>query len=101
MICLITTAFTHIPFFGVFSAKEFNPEKYYACFAEGLYELSVGNYEESLSEFKKIKGIVPEDELVDYYMWYITASVSAHKLDLCTQLSKELQEKILEPSERE
>lgn len=101
MVCLIATAFTNVPFFGVFSAKRLDPEKYYACFAGGLYELSIGNYEESLSEFKKIKGIVPEDEVVDYYMWYITASVWAHKPDLCTQLSKELQEKILEPNERE
>lgn len=101
MICLVTTAFTHIPFFGMFSSKNFNSEKYYAYFAEGLYELSIGNYDESLSKFKKIKRIVPEDELVDYYMWYMNASVWANRPDLCTKLSQELQGTILEPNEYE
>lgn len=101
IVCLFVTALTHVPFFGVFSTKKPNPEKYYAGFAEALYDFSVRNYDESLSEFKKIKKMVPDDDLIDYYIWYYDASTRAKEYDLCTKLSKELQERKTDPNEYE
>lgn len=101
MVCLFVTSLTHVPFFGVFSTKNPNPEKYYAGFAEALYDYSVRNYDESLSEFEKIKRMVPDDDLIDYYIWYSDASTRAKEYDLCKKLGRELQERKSDANEYE
>lgn len=70
--CLITP-FIGSPFGGVFSDENIQrrkEERFYEGFANGLYHLSLENYDKALKSFKRIEGCIPEEYIKEYYLWY-------------------------------
>lgn len=97
LICVIVSTFVQKPFMGIFSDKD-NRTKFYDKFAQGFYEYSIGNDQEAIQIYKEIKSYVPDDEILDYYMWYIDAASCAEDMDLVMQLQNEISEKIVSPT---
>lgn len=97
LIFIIVSTFVQKPFMGVFSDKD-NREKFYNKFAQALYEDSIGNAQEAMNIYKGIKPYVPDDEILDYYMWYIDAASWAEDMEMIMQLTDEITEKITSPT---
>lgn len=100
MVSIVVTPVIGKPFFGIL-ADNHSLQAFYDDFSKGLYQYSIGNYDGALSEYKKIKKSVPEDETLDFYLWYMDAAVRTKNLKLCAQLSKEVVQKIPNPTAEE
>lgn len=100
VICMISGSVFQKPFLGIFSDKD-NREKFYNKFAQGFYEYSIGNDQKAVKIYKSIESYVPDDEILNYYMWYIEAASCAEDMDLVMQLQDEVAEKIISPSANE
>lgn len=99
-LALLITGITQKPFFGLL-ADDHDPQAFYDSFSKGFYEYSIGNYTEALTEFHKIKRIVPEDEILNYYFWYMDAAIRTENYKLYDQLCKEVVQKIPNPTTEE
>lgn len=100
MVSLLFTAFTQKPFFGLL-ANNHESQAFYDGFSKGLYQYSIGNFDEALSTYGKLKRTVPEDETLSYYLWYMDAAIRANELELFEQLSEEIVQKFPNPTAKE
>lgn len=99
LIIMVVSTITQKPFMGIFSND--NPIKFYDQFANGFYEHSIGNYQEAMDIYEKIKPNVPEDELLNYYMWYYDAACCAEDGEMIVQIKEEITNKIISPTSQE
>lgn len=100
MLMFVSTPFIGHPFLGLL-ADNHSPQAFYDDFSKGLYQYSVGNYNGALSQYKKIKKAVPEDETLNFYFWYMDAALRANNHELYTQLSEEVVKKTQNPTSEE
>lgn len=100
MLMVVFTPYIGHPFFGLL-ADNHSPQAFYDDFSKGLYQYSIGNYNGALSQYKKIKTTVPEDETLNFYFWYMDAALRANNLELYRQLSEEIIIKIQNPTSEE
>lgn len=101
---LLLTSFVGAPFGGLLtneSVQQRKENKYYRDFAAALYELSICDYESALKSFKQIKNIVPEEYLLEYYLWYGETAMYAQKYELSIDLLNEAEKNIIEYSKEE
>ena len=80
VINLVATPLIGAPFFGLLNEgriQQMKEEKFYNGFAEALFELSVGDYEGAISSFEDIRNIVPDEYLLEYYLWYGETTIYA------------------------
>lgn len=104
VINLVATPFIGAPFFGLLNEgriQQMKEEKFYNGFAEALFELSVGDYEDAISSFEDIRNIVPDEYLLEYYLWYGETTIYAKNNALSMDLLNEAEREITEYSDKE
>lgn len=91
--CLITP-FIGSPFGGVFSDENIQSrkeERFYEGFANGLYYLSLENYDKALKSFKRIEGCIPDEYIKEYYLWYGETAMYAGHNDIGVSILEKLE----------
>lgn len=100
----VTALFVGSPFGGFLSNEHVmqkNEEVFHTRFAKAIYEMSIRDYENSLNEFEMIKSIVPEEYLLEYYLWYGETAMYAGENELSINIFKEAQNCIADYDMRE